>query len=43
MSLPSTVLIYPGVAPDGLSVEAEASVGESMAEMVEYTPAMAMK
>lgn len=36
MEKPSSVLIYPGVAPNGLDVEAEASVGESLAEMKEY-------
>lgn len=32
---PSTVLRHPAIAPDGLSIEVEASVGENWAEMAE--------
>lgn len=36
MEAPSKVLVYAKVAPLGLSVEAEASVGKNLAEMVEF-------
>lgn len=35
MQRPSRVLVYPEMAPHGFQVDAEASIGESMAEMVD--------
>jgi DNA polymerase I-like protein with 3'-5' exonuclease and polymerase domains len=43
MSKPSTVLIYPKCAPNGLSVEAEASIGPDLAHMEEWQPQLVVE